>query len=182
MGSGRSGPTGRRKCTEGQEVIVREGVGGRNPTTARTIRTRFRPLYVRVGRHLASTSFTSGLDACRTYTHSSYLGGSLGADSKRQSTPCHLSASKRPATATACAWLLLVQTDAIINAANSGGPLVDSFGRLVGLSTAMGAGRAGAVGRGGCGRTWASDRGRKRDRRVTSRRFGPPINRLVSFS
>ncbi|GLC41320.1 hypothetical protein PLESTB_001075600 [Pleodorina starrii] len=33
----------------------------------------------------------------------------------------------------------VVQTEAVVNAANSGGPLVDSLGRLVGLSTAVGA-------------------------------------------
>ncbi|KXZ50988.1 hypothetical protein GPECTOR_14g23 [Gonium pectorale] len=38
-----------------------------------------------------------------------------------------------------------LRTDALINAANSGGPLVDSAGRLVGLSTAVGGARAGAV-------------------------------------
>ncbi|PNH04337.1 Protease Do-like 5, chloroplastic [Tetrabaena socialis] len=37
------------------------------------------------------------------------------------------------------------QTDALINAANSGGPLLDSYGRLVGLNTAVGGNRVGQV-------------------------------------
>ncbi|GLI69845.1 hypothetical protein VaNZ11_014562 [Volvox africanus] len=33
----------------------------------------------------------------------------------------------------------VIQTEAVVNAANSGGPLVDSLGRMVGLNTAVGA-------------------------------------------
>ncbi|GIL95308.1 hypothetical protein Vretimale_1365 [Volvox reticuliferus] len=39
----------------------------------------------------------------------------------------------------------VIQTEAVVNAANSGGPLVDSLGRMVGLNTAVGAARSGTA-------------------------------------